>query len=92
VVDGELGGGHGLPAVLAGVVVPQEQVSPVGAQHPAWDLDVGQQADDDDILTQAPASHCLLHQLPGKIVHEGDPLLGQQDDQTPLANNIQRLK
>jgi hypothetical protein len=77
---------------LAAVVVPQEQVPPVGPEHPARNLDVGQQADDHHVLTQAATGHRLFHQLPGQVVHKRDPLLGQQDDQAPLANDVERLK
>jgi hypothetical protein len=34
----------------------------------------------------------LLDRLPGIVVNEGDALLGQQDDQPPLTDHIQRLK
>jgi len=34
----------------------------------------------------------LLDRLPGNIVNEGDALFGQQDDQPPLTDNVQRLK
>jgi hypothetical protein len=77
---------------LAAVVVPQEQVPPVGPEHPARNLDVGEQADDHHVLTQAATGHRLFHQLPGQVVHKRDPLLGQQDDQAPLANDVKRLK
>jgi hypothetical protein len=34
----------------------------------------------------------LLDRLPGHLINEGDALLGQQDDQPPLANDVKRLK
>jgi hypothetical protein len=34
----------------------------------------------------------LLDRLPGNVVNEGDALLGQQDDQPPLTDYVQRLK
>jgi hypothetical protein len=34
----------------------------------------------------------LLDRLPGNFVNEGDALLGQQDDQPPLTDDVQRLK
>jgi len=34
----------------------------------------------------------LLDRLPGNVVNERDALLGQQDDQPPLTDDVQRLK
>jgi hypothetical protein len=34
----------------------------------------------------------LLDRLPGNVIDEGDTLLGQQDDQPPLTDDVQRLK
>jgi hypothetical protein len=34
----------------------------------------------------------LLDRLPGNFVNERDTLLGQQDDQPPLTDDVQRLK
>jgi hypothetical protein len=34
----------------------------------------------------------LLDRLPGDVIDEGDALFGQQDDQPPLTDNVQRLK
>jgi hypothetical protein len=92
VIDGELRGWHSLAAVLAGAIVAQEEVAPVRPQQAPGDLDVGQQPDDDNVLTKATPCHCLLDRLPGNIVNEGDALLGQQDDQPPLTDDVQRLK
>jgi hypothetical protein len=92
VIDGELGRGHSLAAVLAGAVITEEQVAPVGAEHPAGDLDVGQEPDDDHVLTKATPFHCLLDRLPGNIVNKGDALLGEQDHEPPLSDDVQRLK
>ena len=91
-VDGELRGRHPLAAVLAGAIVAEEKVAPVGPQQAARDLDVRKQPDDDNVLTKATPRHCLLDRLPGNIVNEGDALLGQQDDQPPLTDHVQRLK
>ena len=91
-IDRELRGRHALAAVLAGAIVAEEEVSPVGPQQAAGDLDVGEQPDDDNVLTKATPRHCLLDRLPGSIINEGDALFGQQDDQPPLTDHIQRLK
>jgi hypothetical protein len=87
-----LRGRHSFAAVLAHAIVPQEQVAPVGAEHPPRNLDIGEEPDDHDIRTKATPCHCLLDRLPGSLVNEGDALLGQQDDQPPLTDHIQRLK
>jgi len=92
VVDRELGGGHPFAAVLAGAVVPKEEVAAVRPQQAARDLDVGQEPDDDNVRTKATPCHCLLDRLPGNLVNEGDALLGQQDDQPPLTYDVERLK
>jgi len=34
----------------------------------------------------------LLDRLPGNLVNEGDALLGEQNDEPPLTDNVQRLK
>jgi hypothetical protein len=34
----------------------------------------------------------LLDRCPCFVINEGDPLLGEQDDQPPLTDYIQRLK
>jgi hypothetical protein len=92
VIDGELRGGHPLSAVLAHAVVAEEKVAPVRAKEAAGDLDVGEKADDHHVLTKATPCHCLLDRLPGNVVNESDALFGQQDDQPPLTDHIQRLK
>ena len=91
-VDRQVGRGHGLPAVLTHAIVAEEKVTSVGAQHPAGDLDVGEEPDDNDILTKATAFDSQLDSLPSGVVYEGDALLGQQDDQPPLTDYVQRLK
>ena len=91
-IDGQLGGGHPLAAVLAGAVVTEEEVAAIGPQEAARDLDIGKEPNDDNVLTKATPCHCLLDRLPGNLVHEGDALLGQQDDQPPLTDDVQRLK
>jgi len=92
VIDRELRGRHALAAVLAGTVVAQQQIAAVGPQQTPRDLDVGKQPDDDDVRAEATPGHCLLDRLPGGVVNEGDALLGQQDDQPPLTDDVQRLK
>jgi hypothetical protein len=92
VVYGKLRGGHALAAVLAGAVIAEEKVAPVRPQEAAWDLDVGKEPNDDNVLTKATPCHCLLDRLPGNFVNERDALLGQQDDQPPLTYDVQRLK
>ena len=91
-IHGQLRGGHPLTAVLAGAVVAKEEVAAIRPQEAARDLNVGEESDDDNVLTKATAGHCLLDRLPGNVVNEGDALLGQQDDQPPLTDHIQRLK
>ena len=91
-IDGELRGRHPLAAILAAAVVPEEKVTPVRPQQPARDLDVGKEPDNDNVLTKATPCHCLLDRLPSNVVDEGDALLGQQDDQPPLTDDVQRLK
>ena len=91
-VDRELGGGHSLAAVLAGAVVAEQEVAAVRPEEAARDLDVGKEPNDDNIRTKATPCHCLLDRLPGNLVNEGDALLGQQDDQSPLTYDVQRLK
>jgi hypothetical protein len=91
-IDRELRGRHPLAAVLALAIVPKKQIAPVRPQQAAGDLDVGKEANDDNVLTKATPRHCLLDRLPGIVVNEGDALLGQQDDQPPLTDHIQRLK
>jgi hypothetical protein len=34
----------------------------------------------------------LLDRLPGNVINEGDTLLGEQDDEPPLTDYIQRLE
>jgi hypothetical protein len=34
----------------------------------------------------------LLDRLPGNVVDKGDALLGEQYDEPPLTDNVQRLK
>ena len=68
------------------------QVAPVRPEQSAGDLDIGEEPDDDDVLTKATPRHCLLDRLPRNVVDEGDALLGQQDDQPPLTDHVQRLK
>src|SRR2546429_1514317 len=57
VVDRELGGGHPLAAVLAGAVVPKEEGATGRPQEAARGLDVGQEADDDNVRTKATPGH-----------------------------------
>jgi hypothetical protein len=92
VIDRKLGRGHPLAAVLARAIVAEEEVAPVGPQQASRNLDVGKQPDDDNVLPKATPCHCLLDRLPGNVVNEGDALLGQQDDQPPLTDHVQRLK
>jgi len=87
-IDRQLGGWHPLAAVLAGAIVAQEKVAAVRPQQAARDLNVGEQPDDDNVLTKATPCHCLLDRLPGNVVNEGDALLGQQDDQPPLTYDV----
>lgn len=91
-IDRELRGRHRLAAVLAGPVVAQQEISSIGAQHAARDLDVGQEPDDDHVFTEAAAGHRLFHSRPCLVIDEGHPLFGQQDDQPPLTDHVQRLK
>ena len=91
-IHGQLGGGHPLAAVLASAVVTEEEVAAISPQEAARDLDIGKEPNDDNVLTKATPCHCLLDRLPGNLVHEGDALLGQQDDQPPLTDDVQRLK
>ena len=78
-------------AVLAGVVVAQQQVAPVGSEQPSRHVDGAQQADDHDALGQAPPGERLRGLQLGALVDECDPLLGQQDDQSPVTDHIERL-
>ena len=91
-VHGELRGRHPLTTVLAHAVVPEEKVAPVGPQEAAGDLDIGEEPDNDNVLAKATPGYGLLDRLPGIVVNEDDALLGQQDDQPPLTDHIQRLK
>ena len=91
-IDGKLRGRHPLAAVLAHAIVPQQQVAPVGPEHPSRDLDIGKEPNDDHVRAEATPCHCLLDRLPRYVVNKGDALLGQQDDQPPLTDHIQRLK
>jgi hypothetical protein len=34
----------------------------------------------------------LLDRLPGNLVNEGDALLGEQNDEPPLTDDVKRLK
>jgi len=92
VVDGQLGARHCLVAVLARPVIAQQKVATVGPKHPSWDLDVGQEADDDHVVSEATPSHCLLDRPPRIVIDEGDALLGEQDDKPPLTDDVKRLK
>jgi hypothetical protein len=92
VVNRELRRRHRLVAVLAGAVIPEQEVAPVGSQHPPRDLNIGEEADDDHVIAKAPPSHRLLDCLARLIVNESDALLGKQNDKPPLTDDIQRLK
>jgi hypothetical protein len=92
VIDRQLGRWHRLVAVLACPVVAQQQVPAIGPQHPPRDLDVGEQPDHDHVISKATSSHCLLDCLPRIVIDEGDALLGEQDDEPPLSDDVKRLK
>jgi len=87
-----LGGGHRLVAILAGAIVAKQEVAAIGAQHPTRNLDIGEEANDHDIVSKATPSHGLLDRLPSIVIDEGDALLGEQDDQPPLTDDVKRLK
>lgn len=92
VVDRQLRRRHPLAAVLARAVVAEEEVSPIGAQHPSRDLDVREESNDDHVLAKAPQGDCLLDRLPRNLVDKGDTLLREQDDKPPLTDDVQRLE
>jgi hypothetical protein len=76
VVDRKLGRWHRLVAVLTGAVIPKQKVAPVGPKHPSRDLDVGEQPDHHDIVSEATTRHGLFDGLARFIVKECDALLG----------------
>ncbi|HYY46668.1 MAG TPA: hypothetical protein VE951_06385 [Candidatus Angelobacter sp.] len=90
-VDRELRRRGRLATVLACAVVSEEEIPAVRSQQPPGNLDIGEQPDDDDVLAEATPGHGLLNRQPCLVVNEGDPLFGQQDDQPPLTDDVQRL-
>ena len=91
-VDRELGGNGGDTAVLAGVVVPEQQIATIGTEDPARNVNVAEQPDDDDVLRDAAVLQSGRRPHRGFGVEEGDPLLAQQHDQPPMADHVQRLQ
>src|SRR5207253_5313647 len=66
-VDRQLRRRHAFATVLAGTVVAQQQITPVGAKQATGDLDVGELPDDDDVSDEATPGHCLLASMPGSV-------------------------
>ena len=92
VVDREVRGRHAFPAVLTGILVPQEEVAPVRPQQAARDLDVGQQPHDDDFVAKLAPFDRLFYGMTGGSIDEADALLGEQNNQPPLTDDVQRLQ
>ena len=91
-VDGEVGGVAESTAVLAGVVVAKQQVATVWPEQPARDMDGAQQTDDHHALGQPPSGKRLGGRTLGLFVNKGNPLLGQEYDQPPVTDHVERLQ
>ena len=91
VIHRKLGRRHGLVAVLTGALVAEQKVASVGAQHAARNLDIREETHHHDVVSEAAPCHGSLDRLPSIVIDKGDALLGEQDDQPPLTDDVKRL-
>ena len=81
-----------MATVLAGEVVPEQQVAPVGTEQAPRDVDGAQQPDHDDALGQAATGERCSRLLLGLRGEQGDPLLGQEHTQAASGDDVEGLQ
>src|SRR5258708_18040703 len=82
-----------LPAILAGILIAEQDIGACGLQGHAWNTHIDQQLHDYRALQlQAPGLNTLLDQLADALIHESHLLLGQKNDEAALKDDREGLE